>query len=105
MGVTLHIPTGCGSSSFLAATSLPWRRMLGGALPVAARDEIERCAMPTPKRKRKLSLAKAARLAVREGVEVKLAPDGTIIMTPIKPVDVALIDDDAAAFNEWDTVQ
>jgi hypothetical protein len=98
MGVTLHIPTGAVTRQILSATSLRW---MGGAPPVAAREEIERRSMP--KRKRRAGKPQLARLAKSEGVEVKLALDGTVTMTPIKPVDITLIDDDTSG-NEWDSV-
>ena len=61
-------------------------------------------APPKPKRKRKPSMAAAARLAAREGVEVKIAPDGTIIATPVKPLDITPTLDTETA-NEWDRLQ
>jgi hypothetical protein len=58
---------------------------------------------PTKRKpKRRPSAANLAK-AAKEGVEVKLAPDGTITMTPVKPVDVTPIDDDTSG-NEWDSV-
>lgn len=56
-------------------------------------------AAPQPKRKRKPSMADAA----REGVEIKIAPDGTVTMAPVKPVDATLIDDDTTIkiASEW----
>jgi hypothetical protein len=59
-------------------------------------------AAPQSARKRKPSMADAARLAAREGVEIRIAPDGTIIVTPVKPLDIA---PDVTEPNEWDTVR
>jgi hypothetical protein len=56
---------------------------------------------PAPKRKRRVSQRQLARLAKAEGVEVKLALDGTVTMTPIKPVDITTPTDDTSG-NEWD---
>jgi hypothetical protein len=104
MGVTLSIPTGAGAQHILSLTALRW---IGGALPVAAREEIERCSMPAPpkrKRKRKPTLASVAKQAAKAGIEVaryEVAPDGKIIIVPGKPE----IAPDVTERNEWDTVQ
>jgi hypothetical protein len=56
------------------------------------------------RRKRKPSIAAAARLAAKEGVEVKIAPDGTVTVTPTKPLDITPTTDTDTE-NEWDRLQ
>ncbi len=58
----------------------------------------------TPKRKRMPSMADAARLAAKECVEVKIAADGTVTVTPVKPLDIMPTNDENEG-NEWDRLQ
>ena len=58
---------------------------------------------PTPPRKkrkpRKPSLAKAIRTARKQGVDLMVAPDGTLVLRCSQPGNGAMIET-----NEWDTV-
>ena len=75
--------------------------------PLAPDDEAVRRTFPEliapHKRKRKPSMAYAARLAKREGVQVAMATDGTVTMTPVKPLDITPTDDTTTR-NPWDEV-
>jgi len=98
--ITLTIPPGCGHARALAAmTAMSWPKL----------DQIGviDSNLPKVKRKRMPSATYAARLAKREGVEVKRSPDGTLTMKPIKKTfDITPANDtDTDSFNEWDTVQ
>ena len=57
------------------------------------------------KPKRKPSLTKAARLAKKEGVQVKIATDGSYTVTPVKPIDDITPSNTETEGNEWDRLQ
>lgn len=54
-------------------------------------------------KRRKPSMADAARLSAKEGVEVKIETDGTTVtVTPAKPLDITPTETET---NEWDRLQ
>jgi hypothetical protein len=64
-------------------------------------DDDESTLPHRARRKRKPSMADAARLAAKQGVEVKIAADGTVTVTPVKPLDITPTDNTETA-NPWD---
>jgi len=128
--ITLTIPPGAGRERALAAmTTLSWPKLdhipdnirnspepKPVSDPVFVGDADVICDLSSPrwlhllrddqpaKRKRRPSATYAARLARREGVEVKRSPDGTLTMKPINDLDIAPTDD-ADNDNEWDRLQ
>jgi hypothetical protein len=108
MRVVLDLVPGAGARRVLSDLSHPeWLNdpdaVMRHLMPMLAGD----AGLTKPKAKRMPSKTYAARLAKREGVEVKLAPDGTLTMKPIKTFDIITPanDTDPDSFNEWDTVQ